>query len=133
VHVSQQHERRVVVDRRDDLIRGHEFQPARRAGADRALDHVQVRRKVTGLRQHDAAVGADRERRADQLVEVDRGAVADDHLVGARSDQLRKFRADALGSVDPVVVVPAADQALAPFDPCHAVEALAGIHRKCAE
>ena len=50
-----------------------------------------------------------------QLEQIDRGRIGDQHLVRLRPDQGRDLRAHAARHADPVAAVPAADQLLAPF------------------
>jgi hypothetical protein len=62
------------------------------------------------------------ERRRDQLEQIDRDRIGDDHLVRVRPDQARDLAAEALRQVDPAVLVPAGDQILAPLPTHHVVE-----------
>ena len=84
------------------------------------LRDVQVGREVAALRDHHAAPRAQPERRGDQLEQVDRDGIGDDHLVRLRAEQARDLRAQPLRQVDPAVLVPAGDQVLAPL-PAHHV------------
>jgi hypothetical protein len=107
--VAQDDERRV----RPRRLLGRVDQPQLAAAAScEPLEHVAVGGEV-------AAVGDDRalallEHGGAQLVEVDRGRVAGDHLAGARAeDGLGEQIADSRRRVDPVV--PARDELGAPL------------------
>ena len=107
--VREHHQRRVLPRRL--LRRVDEAQLAAAAGGE-PFEHVAVGGEV-------AAVGDDRalarlEHGGAQLVEVDGGRVAGDHLAGARAeDVLGEQVADPRGRVDPVV--PAGDELAAPL------------------
>ena len=125
--VREDHERRAALAHR--LLRRVDHPQLAAAAGREALEHVAVGREV-------AAVGDDRpgarvEHGAAQLVEVDGGRVADDHLAGAGAeDVLGEQVADARGDVDPVV--PAGDELRAPLLDGGG-EPVAGRDREAAE
>ena len=80
-----------------------------------AVGDVEVGGEVAGLGQDGAAVGAEVEAGGEQFVEVDGGGVGGEHRVRGGAQEAGELVADALGLVDPVGVVPGADEAPAPL------------------
>jgi len=116
VDVRQHHGRDIAIDRLRQLgARPHaQLDPIAEQRRD-ALQHVEVGWKVAGLGEDDFAAGPEAQGAARQLEQIDRGRVRHDHLVGRRADQRRDLGPDALRGADPVVRVPAADEADAPL------------------
>ena len=108
-----QHRDRRLADRRVDR-RGID-DAERAAGECRdATGDVEVGREIAGLCQDRAGRGGFGGG-GDQLEEVDRRRIGNEHLVVGGADQPRDLGADTGGRVDPPGLVPATDQPLAPL------------------
>src|SRR2546426_3884495 len=79
------------------------------------------------------ASGLDAQRLRQQLEQVDRGAVGDEHLAGLSADHFGDLVPDARRSLDPVGVVPTRDEPAAPFLADHLGYAWEGLARQGAE
>src|SRR2546426_3252164 len=79
------------------------------------------------------ASGLDAQRLRQQLEQVDRGAVGDEHLAGLSADHFGDLVPDARRSLDPVGVVPTTDEPAAPFLADHLGYAWEGLARQGAE
>ena len=115
VDVGQHHDRGVGVDRGGDAVAVDGADLDAGEGRGDALRQVEVGREIAGFGQDDVAAGLRLQRGDQQLVQVHRGRIRDQHLVRLRADQRGELGADAGRGVDPAGGVPAADQALAPF------------------
>ena len=113
--VGQQHDGRVLIDRRRDLRRRHGADGAARHHLRDAIGNVQVGRKIAGFSQDGGPVMARGTGGRQQLEQIDRGGIRHDHFVGRSTDQRRNARAEAGGRFDPTVLVPAGDQIGAPL------------------
>ena len=130
VDVGQEDERGVIVDGVADRLGGFGPHPAIRHHAGDALRDVEVGREIARLGQDRAAVGSGQANCRDQLEQVHRNRIADDHFVGRGADQRCDPRADPLWQADPVVLVPACDQVRAPLRIDHRVHGRArGVQR----
>ena len=117
----------------DARVQGaREFGPAHRADfhagkhGGEPLRHVEVGREVAGLGQDHRTARRRLQGGGEELEEVDRGGVCDQHLVVRRADKARDLGAEPDGLVDPVRRRPAPDQALTPLLLDHPGEARRG-------
>jgi hypothetical protein len=79
-----------------------------------ALRHIEVGREIAGVREDRAALRPQRERGGEQLEEVHRGRVGDQHLAGRGADEARDLVAESPRQIDPAGLVPACDEILSP-------------------
>ncbi len=118
VHLGQHQDGDVGREGGFDLLGGHDAQlPAQRVR--QAAGDVEVGGEVAGVREDHPTVRAQGQRRRQHLEQVHRGRVPRPDRGGVRADQRGDPGADPPGEVDPAAIVPAADQAGAPF----------GLHR----
>ena len=123
VHVGQHQYRNAAVDCGLELAPFH--QPDGMIATEeigQPLRDVEIGRKVGGLGQNEVAPGLKPERPGQQLEEVHRRAIRDDHLTRPGADQASDLVADPDGRFNPVGVVPAADQSVAPLFGNHLIQ-----------
>ncbi len=121
VHVRQHGDGDVVAQRAFQLFRRVDqaqfVAVAQQVG--QAFSDVEVGRKVMRFRHDDLAGGRvfalHANRGGQHLEEIDRCGVGDDDFVFARTNQRGKLVAQAARQLKPAGLVPAADQAIAPF------------------
>ena len=125
---------RVFVDRIRDLVlfaEPHLHAPAGRGG--NALRDIIVGGEVAALEDQDAAIGAQRDRRRQNLEQILARRIADDDLAFLRTDQRRKLVAEVHRQVEPARAVPALDKVGTPFAGHHVVRARRRTLRHRAE
>ncbi len=88
----------------------------------RTLRDVEVGREVAPLRDDHPPARPQVQGGRDQLEQIDRDRIGDDHLMGFGADQAGDLGPDPLREIDPAVAGPAGDQILAPLAPRHLVE-----------
>ena len=110
------------VDRSHGMVAGEQL--------DQPLGDIEIRRKVRGFAQDEMALGLQLQRSREQLEQVDRRAVGDDHLARFGADQPGDLVPDSARRLDPMGRVPAPDEAAAPFLGDHLVDARDGRTRQ---
>ena len=136
VDLRQEEHRRVAVDPVEQIAVGGEAQRHAGRGGD-AVGDVEVGREVAALGDDVPACGCigllQRDRRAQDLEQVDRRRIACADLAVARADQPADGVADGPAEGDPSGPVPAPDQPVAPFLLDGAADTLGGPCRQGAE
>ena len=138
-HVRQADQRGALVHGVTDRLRAH---PVVDVGVDHAQlaaalvgdagQHVPVGGEVVVVGHDDAPAGPGTEGGAGQLVEVDRGAVADQHLAGRRAQQVVAEQVAHLARKGHPVA-PGPDQPPSPAAPDHLADPLRGGQRQHAQ
>ncbi len=114
-----------VVDRGLDLLLRHQPQRVPVAElADQPLGHVEVGGEILDIGQDHLALRPHRQRRGEQLEDVDRGGIDHRHLARRGADQPGQPVAQDQRLLHPAVLQPAADEVLAPFLVQHGGHAL---------
>src|SRR5881628_1076970 len=128
-HADVGGERRVELGRLVDA-------PDRRAAAGEAgepFGDVHVRREVVRFRHDDGPRAVELPGVAEDLVEVDRGVVAEHHVALAGAENVRQAFAHPPGLLQPVVAVPAAPARVAPAVQHHPLHARRRVGRHRAD
>ena len=113
--MRQHDEEGVGVDRIMDAVARHRMHLDLRRELREALQDVEIRREVAGLRDDLPAGAATEARGSGELEEIHRGGIADERLTRRGADQPTDALAERRRQVDPAVDVPAADEVDAPL------------------
>ncbi len=100
---------------------------------DQAFSHVEVGRKVAGVRQNDFARCVHVQRGGERLIDLERQRISDHDRAGFRTDQSRDAVADMARLGIPARRIPRADQLIAPLGDDDAADALGNAKRQRPE
>ena len=115
-HMGEEHAGDIVVDDRGKFFRRGRLEhmvPAQ--VAYQSLHDIKIGGEIFALGQNRAPRRIERERRRQNLEQIDRGGVGDDRFAFAGTDQPSDFGPHTHLQIDPAMNVPAADQVPAPF------------------
>ena len=123
----------IGIDRLHHLVRTDRAK--RNIGQQRgnAFGDIKVGRKIAGFGQDELAVRPGAKGRDQKLEDIDRGGIRDHDFPRTGADQRGNLVAHAPRRADPVMCVPAPDQAVTPFLPHDLVQARRGLGRQRAQ